>query len=66
MEALGIPSAVLITEPFIPTAKEIARIKGLPDFQFVILKHPLGSLNDDELRERAREAVPQIEKIVCR
>ncbi len=65
MEALGKPAAVLITEPFIPTAKEIAKIRGLPDFQFVTLKHPLGSLNEDELRERAKEAAAQIKEIIC-
>jgi len=61
----GKPAAVLITEPFIPTAKAIARIRTLPDYKFVILKHPLGSLTDEQLRERARSAAPQVKKILC-
>jgi hypothetical protein len=56
----------LITEPFIPTAKAIAKIRDLPDYEFVILKHPIGSLNDDQLRDRARSAAEQVRKIVCK
>ena len=55
----------MITEPFIPTAKAIAGVRAVPDYRFVILKHPLGSLDDKELREQARSAVPQVIKILC-
>jgi len=61
----GKPAAVVCTEPFIPTAQAIADIRGLPDYRFVVLKHPLGSLNDDELKQRARDAVPQVIRILC-
>jgi hypothetical protein len=60
----GKPAAVLITEPFIPTARAIAEIRALPDYSFAVLKHPIGSLNEDELRQRAREAAPQIIEIL--
>ncbi|MBI4763895.1 MAG: hypothetical protein HY787_04740 [Deltaproteobacteria bacterium] len=60
----GKPAAVLITEPFIPTARAIAEIRALPDYRFAVLKHPIGSLNEDELRQRARDAAPQIIKIL--
>ncbi len=61
----GLPTAVLVTEPFIPTVKEIAKIRALPDYPFVVLEHPLGSLSDAELRRRARQAAPQIARILC-
>jgi len=56
---------VIITEPFIPTAKAIAQVRALPDYEFAVIKHPIGSLNDVELRERAKDAAPQIIKILC-
>jgi hypothetical protein len=40
-------------------------IRAVPDYQFAVLKHPIGSLNEDEVRQRARDAVPQIIKILC-
>ena len=55
---------MLISEPFIPTAKAIAGIRALPEYPLAVVKHPIGSLNEDEVRERAREAVPQIINIL--
>ncbi|MEE9515974.1 MAG: hypothetical protein V3V52_02655 [Candidatus Adiutricales bacterium] len=60
---MGRPAAALITEPFIPTARAIAAVRGLPDYPFILLKHPLGSLNEDELKDRARDAALQALKI---
>jgi len=47
---------VLCTEPFEVTAKNIARVMGMPDYPFVILDHPLGSCTIEEIRERAKIA----------
>ncbi len=63
-EQLGIPTAVVCTKPFIPTAKSMARILGIPDYPFVTVPHPLGSLKPDEVKERARMALPQIIEIL--
>jgi len=59
----GKPAAVIITEPFIPTAKAIADIRARPEYRYAVIQHPIGSLNSAELKQRAREAVPQIIKI---
>jgi len=61
----GKPAAALITEPFVPTAQAIAKIRALPDYPFVILKHPIGSLTDEDLNERADDALAQIAAILC-
>jgi hypothetical protein len=61
----GTPAAVLVTEPFIPTVAEIARIRDLADYSYVVIDHPLGSLDEDELRQRARSAAPQVAAILC-
>ena len=47
---------MLCTEPFEVTAKNIARVMGMPDYPFVILDHPLGSCTIEEIRERAKIA----------
>jgi hypothetical protein len=51
---------VICTEEFIPTARAQAAISGTPDYGFVVVPHPLGSLTDAELRKRAETAVPQV------
>ena len=60
LENRGVPTAVLISDQFIPGVQAIAKTRGLPDYPFVVVKHPIGSLTDDLLRERASDALPQV------
>jgi hypothetical protein len=55
-----VPAAVICTEEFIPTARAQAAISGRPDYPFVIIPHPVGSLTPADLRKRAEMAVPQV------
>ena len=50
---------MLCTEPFEVTAKNIARIMGLPNYPFLLVKHPIGSCTLPELKERAEVAYRQ-------
>ena len=47
---------MLCTEPFEVTAKNIARIMGLAEYPFIMVRHPIGSCTMAELRERAEVA----------
>jgi hypothetical protein len=38
----------------------LARIGGIPNYPFVVLPHPLGSLDRGGLRERAIQAAPEV------
>jgi len=58
-EQSGRRSVVICTSPFIVTSKKIARTMGLPDYPFVVIDHPLGSLEKDELELRAVAAYEQ-------
>ena len=58
-EQAGKRALVLCTTPFEVTARNIARIMGLPDYPFVLLDHPIGSLNPDQVRARAAAAHEQ-------
>ena len=50
---------MLCTEPFEVTAKNIARIMGLPAYPFLLVRHPIGSCTLPELKERAEAAYRQ-------
>ena len=50
---------VLCTTPFTVTARNIARVMGLPDYPFAVLDHPIGSLSVEQVRGRAEEAYRQ-------
>lgn len=60
----GIPTAVICTEPFISSGKAMSNIRGIPGYPFVVLPHPLGSLNEQRLREKAMQATPEVLEIL--
>ena len=64
LEKRGVPTAVICTEPFISSAKAMAQIGGIPDYPYVVVPHPLGSLAPETLRERARQAAPEVLRIL--
>lgn len=58
-EQLGKRAIVLCTEPFEVTAKNIARMMGLPDYPFVMVEHPIGSRTLPEIKLLAEQAYQQ-------
>ena len=48
------------------SARAQAAICGNPDYPFVVVGHPIGSLTAGELRERARTAAAQVIDILTR
>ena len=60
-EQQGIPSVPIITEPFRPTAEALYKAQGISGYQYVAVEHPITSLDQNELRERARFAAPLVE-----
>jgi hypothetical protein len=63
-EKRGIPAAVVITEPFVPTADAMGRLAGMPGYPYVVLPHPVGSLGPEEVAERADRIVERIEALL--
>ncbi len=60
LEARGIPTAAICTEPFLASASAMAARRGLPGYAFARVAHPVSSLDLPEIEERAREALPQV------
>ena len=42
----------------------MAKIQGIPDYPYIILPHPLGSLTPGELRTHAMRAAPEVLSIL--
>lgn len=64
IEKRGIPAVAICTEAFRPGLDALARMRGMPDYRYVIVPHPLGVLFDEELHGRAELAAPQVFEIV--
>jgi hypothetical protein len=63
-ERRGIPAAVVITEPFVPTAEAMARLAGMPGYPYAVLPHPVGSLTAGEVAQRADTIAERIEALL--
>ena len=64
MEKLGVPTASIVTHVFINTANAMTKMMGVPDFEYVVAQHPLSSLTDQEVKERAAQLAPEVERIL--
>jgi hypothetical protein len=63
-EKRGIPAAVVITEPFVPTAEAMARLAGMPGYPYAVLPHPMGSLTPGEVAQRADTIADRIVELL--
>ena len=56
----GVPSAVICSAPFRKLGETQARVLGIPDLPLIMIKHPLGGITLDNVKERADAALPQV------
>jgi hypothetical protein len=64
LEARGIPTAVVGTEPFLDEALEQSRVLGMPNYPLVLVAHPVQLLTDAQLAALADQAFAGIEKLL--
>jgi hypothetical protein len=64
LEKRGIPAVAVCTDVFVPGLQALATMRGMPDYRFAVVPHPLGVLFDEELRQRAESAAPQVNDLV--
>jgi hypothetical protein len=59
-EKRGIIAAAIVTSAFTRTADSMARRHGYPGYRYALMPHPIGNLKLDQVRQRAREVLPQV------
>ncbi|HEX3342015.1 MAG TPA: UGSC family (seleno)protein [Pseudolabrys sp.] len=63
LEKLGVPVAAIITAEFVRETELTRRALGMPDFEPVVIDHPVSSITQDEIDARVRQINEQAEKI---
>ena len=56
-EKLGVPAVAVMTENFVSAAELMSRVLGMPDYEFVVIDHPVSSASDDKLLVMARRTI---------
>ena len=59
LEKRGIPTMLTATPPFTEAVRTSAELRGMPSIRWAIVDHPIASLKEDELRQRAVESARQ-------
>jgi hypothetical protein len=60
LEKRGIPTILVATPPFTEAVKTSASLRGMPGIKWAIIDHPVASLKEGDVRQRAAVAAPQI------
>ena len=60
IEKRGTPAAVICTKPFAQTGAAMAKRQGYASYRIVLIDHPVSNLTAPGVRERARQALPQV------
>jgi sugar/nucleoside kinase (ribokinase family) len=63
-EKRGVPAVAVVTAPFLATGRAMAELHGMPEYPFVVVPHPFGSLTAEEVQERADAAIDRIEALL--
>lgn len=63
LEARGLPTALIITTEFQLEAQVQRDALGMTALDPVVIEHPLSSLTDEQIAQRAVEALPQIKSV---
>jgi hypothetical protein len=65
-ETRGIPAVAVMTDRFVPSARTVAELNGLPDYPFAIIDHPIANDGDEDLRRKAEAVVARIVELLTR
>lgn len=64
LERRGVPTAVVVTTPFVGAGRAMADLDGRPDYRFSVIRHPSAELHGEELVTVARGAASDMEAIL--
>jgi hypothetical protein len=63
-ERKGLQTATILTDTFRRPGDAMARVQGFTDFRYAVMTHPISSLDPEQIRARAREALPEVLSIL--
>lgn len=63
-ERAGVPAVSICSDSFHMSGQAMAQVYGFPGYDFLATPHPIASLNAEELKQRAQELLPEIERVL--
>jgi hypothetical protein len=63
-ERAGVPAVSIVSDSFMLSAQAMARVQGFPGFEFIAVRHPVASLDADELHDRVQAVLSEVLRII--
>ena len=60
LELAGVPTASVVTSPFVDTGRAMAKAWGVEEYRFLTTNHPIANLTEEKLLEQARVLALQV------
>lgn len=64
LERRGIPTVSICTDSFVMSGSAMATVQGFPGFEYITVPHPMSSLNEKEVEERVKDALPKALRVL--
>ncbi len=64
LEGLGVPTAPIVTVEFVEEAHLQRDALGVRDLEPAVIEHPLSTISQEQIRQRAQEAARQCRAIL--
>ena len=66
LEKQSIPAIAIVTDAFENTAREMAQLWGVPDFQFVSMPHPLANMTPTDIERASARLADRVVALLLR
>ena len=63
-ERHNVPALAVMTERFVSAAELMARVLGMPGYQFMVIAHPVSSASDGALRQMAENTAIRMQAML--
>jgi len=63
-ERVGTPAVGVMTSNFVSAAELMAKVLGMPDYEFSVIEHPVSSASDKELEAKAMQTMDAIDEFI--
>ena len=64
LERAGVPAVSICTDAFAAPAQAMATMYGLPDYEPVMIPHPIASLSQSEVEANVAPAIADVVRIL--
>lgn len=64
LERAGVPAVSICSDSFVMSARAMAKVQGFPGFEFAAVRHPVASLDTEQIRGRVQGILLEVLRIL--